>query len=246
MKYDITQHLHQIGVDTVRFVSLYGHDVEENPETGEVVYSINNHYHQKLHLHSDGNYYPVFEFSYHSFYGLSGSLLGDQRFLIDMYDLYGAQFKRIDLALQIPQIAPMLLLSYLRYFGRRSLQKKREPWAYWPGREKTIKFYDKQKQQETEEERQVYKYAPIRFEIEYRSRSVGRVFNSAELSLNTDHFVKDFLHFYNQIEKVEGLFNNGLQKRHYHAIKLFNEGEELNWKQSRDLRAALDLGCALL
>jgi len=245
MKYNIHDHLLEIGVDTVRFVSMYGHDVEENPETGEITYSINQFHHQKLHL-VDGEYYPVFEFSYHNFYGLHGSVLGGQRFLIDLYDLYGAQFKRIDLAIQLPVIAPMVLLSYLRYFGRRALQKKREPWAYWPGREKTIKFYDKQKQQKNEEERILYNDYPIRFEIEYRSRSVLRVFKSAQFHLDTSYFVKDFLHFYNQIEKVELLFNKGLDKKHYKAVKLFNEGAELNWKQSRDLRAALDLGCALL
>lgn len=245
MLYNIYEHTNEIGVDTVRFIAMYGFDVEENPETGEIIYSINQHHHHKLHL-VDGEYYPVFEFSYHAFYGLHGSVLGDQRFLIDLYDLYGARYKRLDLAIQLPEVASMLLLSYLRYYGRRSLQKKREPWAYWPGREKTIKFYDKQKQQKNEEERILYNEYPIRFEIEYRSRSISKVFDSSGFRLDTASFVKDFLHFYNQIEKVESLFMSGLEKKHYKAVQLFNEGAELNWKQSKDLRAALDLGVALL
>lgn len=232
------------GVDTVRFIAITGYDVEENPESGEIHYKIGNFYHKKLHLYVDGTYKPVFEFSYHAYYGLHLSELGHADYLTFLVDQYGAIFKRIDLAIQLPAFATINFLSYLLYFGRRSLQKKRDPWAYWPGREKTIKFYDKQKQQKSVEDQILFNEYPIRFEIEYRSRSVNRIWH--DFTLNLDPFINDFLHFYNQFDKLDSFFKNGLEKKHYKAVKLYREGAELNWKQLKDLRAALSLGAIIL
>lgn len=220
--------VNNIGVDTVRFVAKDGYDIEENPQTGELTFYIGRFAHQKL---IDGD--PVFEFSYHAFKEAPLLALGDNIFLLDIIDTYAARFLRIDLSMQIVPPASMLMLSYLRYYGRRSLQKKREPWAYWPGREKCLKFYDKRKEVLKKDEKWLGGDQTMRFEVEYRGRAVNKIFNG--LTLNYDLFMADYHHLASQIPQLSGLILGGLQRRHVKAVEKLTKGEKLNWKQKRAL-----------
>ena len=121
-----------IGVDTVRFAAECGYDYIPNAVTGELTPVIRGFESHKLHAGV-----PVFEFSAQRYYNkYLGYLADPQSFLCHLLDEYNAQFLRIDLAspVRLPSGVDIERLSYLNYWGKRSLQKRSKPWAAFPRR----------------------------------------------------------------------------------------------------------------
>jgi len=219
------------GIDTVRFVAnLPNYELIENPVTGELVPQIRGI--DSVRLSPDGN--PIFEFSAYKYYNQKAGFLAPPTFLSEIYDFYGADYIRIDVSAQMEMIASMEKLSYLRWYGRRSLQKKSQPWAFWPSEKKTVKFYNKvddligKKKPVPDNIRAL----PLRFEVEYRNPDVKRIFKDGVFDVSM--FQRDFDHLYHQLPKFD---KKPLTRMHYTVLGMFqaNQLELLNWKQKKAL-----------
>lgn len=213
------------GIDTVRFRALTGYVMLRCPITGE------HNPHIELgedqapmkfwRYHQDA---PVFELSAYVFYDQAPGYLAPVSFLLELQDLYAAEFMRVDLAAHLDLNVTMEALSYLRWHGRRSLQKKRDPWAFWPSEKKTLKFYDKNKQHaQNKTSKQLYPAAssvPLRFEIELRGKEEREAMINSR-GFNYQRWQSDLDHFLRQLQPLD---IQGLSDLHCRVILLHLTG----------------------
>lgn len=232
------KHFSYFGIDTVRFRATFPDNIiidDHNAECpiGRIISPAGVMF-ENVRL-VEGYY--VFEFSAHAFYNWKdGGLIDPQVFYDLLVSLYGAEFLRIDLAAQIKDefSASIDRLSYCRYFTRRSLQKKREPWAYWPSQSKTIKFYDKvleyvRKNKIIGNADLIYVSNPdrlpewlvgarTRFEVEYRSRAINQIFSGGIFA--SASFVSTYLHI--QEQTLKNVTKEGLTRSHYAVLGMIS------------------------
>lgn len=251
-----------VGIDTVRFRVnipdlLIIDDNEMELPTGRIISPAGYVFeHSRI---VEAQY--IFEFSAHAYYGWSDCSLADVSFLHELERDYGAQFLRIDLAGQVRDNKSPTLerLSYCRYYGRRSLQKKKEPWAYWPSQKKTVKFYDKAKEQVKKNglmgsSESIYARAlsspessvldpsilgcKLRFEIEYRGESgaIPQVYQSHVLDYSS--FFNTFDHIVSQCQhQQEPLI---LTRAHYAVIGMLSCNVPISSYRDRKLLPDLE------
>lgn len=238
------------GIDTVRFIAYGGFVFEEDPFTGAidaVLYGPkgDRFKHRKLR---EG--FPIFEFSAYRWYSWPPGTLASQGFLLDLWRLCSVPEKqihlmRVDFAAQLEMFATIDTLSYLRWYGRRSLQKKRKSWAFWPGQVKTVKFYDKiddliAKGNSVPDLIAEY---PLRFELELRNPAISKYFPVDQgYYPNYDLILRDFHHLYDQIRPV----GPSLERQDYQVLGRFYAGhldlKTLNWKQKKSLKKLESMG----
>lgn len=239
------------GIDTVRFIAYDGFTFEQDPFTGSidaVLYGPkgDRFKHKKLR---DG--FPVFEFSAYRWYAWPPGTLASHLFLQDLWRLcstpeHAIHFLRIDFAAQLEMFATIDTLSYLRWYGRRSLQKKRKSWAFWPGQVKTVKFYDKIQDLVVKGNSvpdSIQKY-PLRFELELRNPAISKYFPIDKgFYPNYDLILRDFHHLFDQIQPLDA---SCLDRQDYQILGRFYAGhldlKTLNWKQKKSLKKLEGLG----
>lgn len=128
--------------------------------------------------------------------------------VVDVWASRSGHCLRLDYVCDMSVFDSMLTLSHCTWYGRRSLQKKRQPWAFWPSKDKTVKFYNKRDEFLASKAADHGFTFPeqsevLRFEVCFRNSPLRKVMQGFLI----EQFANSFLHIFKQIVVSKQIFS---------------------------------------